>query len=174
MARHVRNATIMIGGAVWVLCALLSVQTAVSAADDLYNYSAGDESRTRTEDIAPVEEGLDSAADQVPAGPDESAKTAGEEAESEAQPPPEVTVERLAEGEWKIIKPNKNPAGIIKVREGGGYYIYDTHGLNMGVIDESGLWMPRDAARKTTLVGPAEVRLYLYALDALKKIGAAE
>jgi len=168
------GSTRMIWIAVISLSALLYVHAGAQVADNLYNYPAGDESRQRAEDIAPVDEGSDRSGDQEAPGPDESSKTAGEEAGPETLAPPEVTVEKLGEGEWKIIKPNGNPAGRIKTRGAGGYLIYDTHNLNMGIITRDELWIPRDATRKTTRVGPAEMRLYLYALDALKKIGPAE
>ena len=159
---------------IWMVGFILAATTFISAgsyaADDLNKSPAGDELRDRQEDINKGVESQAHEADPNPSDPDASSGTTAEQKEPETERPAEVTVEKIEEGQWKIIKPNGNPAGKIMTRPQGGYKFYDTNNLNMGVIHENGIWRPRGATRKTTNVGPHEVQLYLYALDALEKI----
>ena len=163
----------MIWIVMFIMAAAPFIQGDSYAADNIYKPPAVDERRDREEDLY---KGLDNKAREEDLYQSEpvSSRPAAEEAGLETERPNEVAVEKIKAGEWKIIKPNGNPAGRLITRQGGGYIIFDTNNLNMGAIFEDGIWRPRDAARKSTNVGPQEVQLYLYALDAIEKVKSTE
>jgi hypothetical protein len=86
--------------------------------------------------------------------------------------PGDVTVEPLDTavdtGKWRIINPQGQHVGYLKRNEGGKFDIYDPTGAYMGTVYPSGEFRPRHAGKRTTIIRPHEVRLYLNALDAIE------
>ena len=89
---------------------------------------------------------------------------------SAAETPGEVTIQKIQDGEWKIINKHGDFVGTLKSDSKITFRLYDTSGLSMGRIIESGIWYPRQSRKRDTKVNSREAFLYLDALDAIKLI----
>jgi len=61
-------------------------------------------------------------------------------------------------------------AGTLKRTEKGNFKFYDQGGGYVGLIVETGKWIPRDARRSYTSITPEEAQLYLDALKAIETL----
>ena len=84
--------------------------------------------------------------------------------------PGKVTIEQIKPGEWKIINKYGDFVGTLKSESKEVFQFYDTEGLFMGKIIESGVWFPRQYRSRETKIVSREVFLYLDALDAIEEI----
>ncbi len=97
-----------------------------------------------------------------------------EKKQTDAEVSGEVKIEKIKEGEWKIINRYGDFVGTLQSDSKMVFQIYDTGGLNMGRITESGIWYPRNYQGRDTKIVSREVYLYLDALEAIEKIKSAK
>jgi hypothetical protein len=71
------------------------------------------------------------------------------------------------EGEWELYDKPGNLAGTVKKTEQGNFKFYNRGGKYVGLILDSGTWLPRDARRSYTIITPEDAELYLDVLKVL-------
>ena len=84
-----------------------------------------------------------------------------------------VFAEKLAtrpkgQNEWEILNQNGAVVGTFKRTDKGNYKFYNTGGGYVGLILDSGTWIPRDSRRSYTFITPEDAQLYLDVLKAIK------
>lgn len=80
----------------------------------------------------------------------------------------DVKVEKISDNEWNIINKNGEFVGTLKSESLRTFTFYNTTGMKVGTILESGAWQPRLYRSRNTLIQPDEAQLYLDALEATK------
>ena len=74
------------------------------------------------------------------------------------------------QNEWEMLNQNGDVVGTLKKTEKGNYKFYNGGGRYVGLIFQTGKWMPREASRSYTTITPEEAQLYLDTLEAIKTI----
>jgi hypothetical protein len=146
------------------------------AADKDYGPAAAD-AEERSDRPEAINQDIDSgtgAQDFYQSGPDASLNAPAEKGTSGSDIPQEVTVEKIGEGEWKIINKYGDFVGKIQSDSLAVFRIYDPSGAPMGRITDGGVWFPINSSNRYTKIVSKEVFLYLDALDAIEKVRAAE
>lgn len=146
------------------------------AADKDYGSAAADadERSDRQQDINQDIESRTGAQDIYQSGPDSSLNAPAEKDTSASDIPQEVTVEKIGEGEWKIINKYGDFVGKMKSDSLAVFRLFDPSGAPMGRITDGGVWFPINSSNRYTKIVSKEVFLYLDALDAIEKVRAAE
>ena len=199
MKNHDNGSMDMIWIVVFILSAVL-IPTGSYAADDIYRPEAAEERRELEDDLynrtgritdlyqTPAADERSDTGDNISQGvegqtreeglsqsaPATSARTRTEKVKSETEEPLEVSVEKIKEGEWKIINKYGDFVGVMKSDSLEVFRLYDPSGLSMGRITSGGIWFPRNSSNRYTKIVSREAFLYLDALDAIEKVRAAE
>jgi hypothetical protein len=79
-----------------------------------------------------------------------------------------VQLEKIKDNEWNIINKDGEFVGTLKSESLQTFNFYNTGGVLVGTIMESGAWQHRLYRSRNTLIQPDEARLYLDALEATK------
>jgi len=79
-----------------------------------------------------------------------------------------VKVEQINDHEWNIINKDGEFVGTLKSESLQTFTFYNTTGMLVGTILESGALQPRLYRSRDTLIKPDEAQLYLDALEATK------
>ncbi|MFH1993394.1 MAG: hypothetical protein ABIK98_13490 [Pseudomonadota bacterium] len=87
-------------------------------------------------------------------------------AQEQADPGAMVKVEKIKDNEWNIINKDGEFVGTLKSESLRTFTFYNTTGMLVGTILESGAWQPRLYRSRDTLIQPDEAQLYLDALEA--------
>jgi hypothetical protein len=82
----------------------------------------------------------------------------------------QVATRPKGQNEWEVLNQNGNVLGTFQRTEKGNYKFYNTGGGYVGLILDSGTWIPRDARRSYTYISPEDAQLYLDVLEAIKTI----
>ena len=82
----------------------------------------------------------------------------------------QVATRPKGQNEWEVLNQNGNVLGTFQRTEKGNYKFYNTGGGYVGLILDSGTWIPRDARRSYTYITPEDAQLYLDVLEAIKTI----
>jgi hypothetical protein len=82
----------------------------------------------------------------------------------------QVATRPRGQNEWEVLNQNGNVLGTFQRTEKGNYKFYNTGGGYVGLILDSGTWIPRDARRSYTYISPEDAQLYLDVLEAIKTI----
>lgn len=69
---------------------------------------------------------------------------------------------------WDLYSQDNKLVGSVKKNETNSLSFYDKNGTYIGVIQESGTWVPWNARRRVTFIKPEEARLYLDVLEISK------
>ena len=81
-----------------------------------------------------------------------------------------ITTRPKGQNEWAMHDDSDALDGTLKRTEKGNFKLYDQSGGYVGLIVETGTWIPRDARRSYTSITPEEARLYLDALKAIETL----
>jgi hypothetical protein len=71
---------------------------------------------------------------------------------------------------WEMHNVNGDFVGRLKRTEYGNFDFYDKSGKYIGVILQSGTWIPWNARKRKTVIEPEEAQLYVDVLRAIKTI----
>ena len=82
----------------------------------------------------------------------------------------QITPRPKGQNEWAMEDDSGALVGTLKRTEKGNFKLYDQSGGYVGLIVETGTWIPRDARRSYTSITPEEARLYLDALKAIETL----
>jgi hypothetical protein len=72
------------------------------------------------------------------------------------------------QNEWEVLNHNGSVIGSFQKTEKGSYKFYNSGGKYVGLILDSGKWIPRDARRSYTTITPEDAQLYLDVLGAIR------
>ena len=82
----------------------------------------------------------------------------------------QITTRSKGQNEWAMYDDGGALVGSLKRTEKGNFKFYDQSGGYVGLIVETGKWIPRDARRSYTSITPEEAQLYLDALKAIEAL----
>ncbi len=82
----------------------------------------------------------------------------------------QILTRPTGENVWEMYARGGDPVGTLKKTEANSYSIYDISGRFIGLIYQSGTWMPWNAKKRLTTITPEEAKFYLDALGAIKTI----
>jgi hypothetical protein len=82
----------------------------------------------------------------------------------------QITPRPKGQNEWAMHDDSGALVGTLKRTEKGNFKFYDQSGGYVGLIVETGTWIPRDARRSYTSIAPGEAQLYLDALKAIETL----
>ena len=82
----------------------------------------------------------------------------------------QITAKQKGDGEWEMYGVSGGFVGTLKRTEKGSFKFFDKDGNYIGLILESGTYIPRDASRSYTRITPEEARFYLDVLRAIDTI----
>jgi hypothetical protein len=82
----------------------------------------------------------------------------------------QITPRPKGQNEWAMHDDSGALVGTLKKTEKGNFKFYDQSGGYVGLIVETGKWIPRDARRSYTSITPEEAQLYLDALKAIETL----
>jgi hypothetical protein len=71
---------------------------------------------------------------------------------------------------WEMCNLSGDSVGTLKRTEAGNFGFYDKGGKYIGVILQSGTWIPWNARKRKTVIKPEEAQLYVDVLRAIKTI----
>ena len=82
----------------------------------------------------------------------------------------DISAKPKGQNEWELFGPEGGLFATVKRTDAGGISFYDASGKYIGLIQNSGTWVPWNAKRRVTYIKAEEAELYLQVLKMSKSL----